>query len=173
MIRNIQPLWIVPLLGILSMFQASLLGLFTIYGVKPELVLIVILTWSLTFGSSATLVWAFIGGIWLDIFSGGPMGASSIALMAASLVAGIGYRSLSRFNILVPLFVVVVGSLTFSFVYLGILELLDATGLLSGSLDLGAAVENIVFPTMLYNTSLMLLIIPFLSGRSDNLDSVQ
>lgn len=173
MARTIQPLWIVPLLGILSMFQASLMGLFTIYGVKPELVLIVILAWSLTFGSSETLVWAFIGGIWLDIFSGGPMGASSIALMTASLVAGVGYRSLSRFNILVPLFVVIVGSLTFSFIYLGILELLDATGLLSGSLDLVGAVENIVFPTMLYNTSIMLLIIPLLNGRPDELDAIQ
>lgn len=152
------------------MFQASLTSLFTIYGVKPELVLIVILASSLYFGTAATLVWAFIGGIWLDIFSGGPMGASSIALMTASIIGGVGYRSLSRYNILVPLFVVVLGSLTFSFVYLIILEILDLGGLFAGSLDLGEATKNIVIPTMLYNTTLMLLLLPFLNRGLDTTD---
>lgn len=160
-------MWLLPLLGVLSMFQASLTGLFTIYGVKPELVLIVILALSLYFGTAETLIWAFVGGIWLDIFSGGPMGASSIALMMASVVGGVGYRSLSNSNILVPLFVVICGSLTFSFVYLGILEILDFSGLFAGSLNLAEATRNIVIPTMLYNTTLMLLLVPFLNRRLD------
>lgn len=131
MAKGVASLWMVPFLGLLSMFQASLTGLVTIYGVKPELVLLLVLVWSLLFGGTSALVWAFVGGIWLDIFSGGPMGASSIALMIASLIGVMGYRSLSRFNILVPIFIVILGSLTFSLVYLGILEFLDSTGFFS------------------------------------------
>ncbi len=164
-------IWMVPLLGVLSMFQASLTSIFTIYGVKPDLVLLVILTWTLLFGSASGLIWAFVGGVWLDIFSGGPMGASSLALMTASLLGGVGHRSLSRFNILVPVFIVILGSLTFSFIYLSILEVLDLAGWFSGSLEFLPAVESIVIPSMLYNTCLMLLVIPFLNRRPDGAES--
>lgn len=158
-------IWMVPLLGVLSMFQASLTNIVTIYGVKPDLVLLVVLTWTLVFGSASGLIWAFVGGLWLDVFSGGPMGVSSLALMGASLFGGIGHRSLSRFNILVPVFIVILGSLTFSLLYLSILNILDLAGWYTGSLEFLPAVESIVVPSMLYNTTLMLLIIPFLNRR--------
>lgn len=169
--RSNLAIWMLPLLGVLSMFQASLTGIFTIYGVKPDLVLLVILIWTMLFGSASGLIWAFVGGVWLDIFSGGPMGASSLALMGASLLGGVGHRSLSRFNFLVPVIIVISGSLLFSLIYLVILEALNFAGWFSGALNFGAAVENIVVPSMLYNTSIMLLIIPFLNRRPDGAES--
>ena len=72
------------------------------------------------------MVWAFFGGIFLDIFSGGPMGASSLAFMAAVTVTGLGYRTFSRYHLLVPIGVSVVGTVIYGVTYLGVLTVLDS-----------------------------------------------
>ena len=86
-----------------GLLQSTAAARLEIRGVKPDLVLLLLVLGTLIYGSRSGLVWAFVGGIALDIFSGGPMGASSLALMAAVLVAGLGHRTLSRYNLLVPL----------------------------------------------------------------------
>ena len=171
--RNLELIWMVPFLGFLGMLQATVTGLVTIYGVRPDLILIVILIWTLLYGSTSSIVWAFVGGIWLDIFGGGPLGASSLALMCAAFVGGIGYRTLSRFNLIVPVVAVVFGSLTFYLVYLAILQLINAVGLFDGALEFWPAVESIVIPATLYNTTLMLAAVPFLNRTPDNAESIR
>src|SRR5690554_7566761 len=88
----------IPLILMAGLLQSTAATRVKIYGVKPDLVLILLVVGTLIYGSRSGLVWAFIGGLVLDVFSGGPMGASSLALMAAALVAGVGHRTLSRFN---------------------------------------------------------------------------
>lgn len=160
---GLQSSLMVPLLAIASIFQATVLGRFAFAGVKPDVVLLIILVWTLVHGGSSGVIWAFIGGIWLDIFSGGPMGASSLGLMAAALVASIGYQTLYRYNLIVPLLAVVLGTLAFSFVYLGTLFALDQLNLGVDALPLRSTVENIVVPSTLYNTTLMLCLVPWLN----------
>ncbi|MEM7128560.1 MAG: rod shape-determining protein MreD [Chloroflexota bacterium] len=171
--RSLGLLWMVPLLGLLAMLQATVMGLVTIYGVKPDLILIFILIWTLLFGSKASMVWAFIGGIWLDIFGGGPLGASSLSLMSAAIVGGIGYMTLSRFNVVVPVVTIVVGSLTFYLTYLAILQIVTATGLFTGALSFLPAVESIVIPATLYNTMLMLVVLPVINRMPQGVEPLQ
>jgi rod shape-determining protein MreD len=80
----------IPLIVVASLFQSTAATRIKIYGVKPDLVLLLVIVGTLIYGSRSGLVWAFIGGLLLDVFSGGPMGASSLALMAAVLLAGVG-----------------------------------------------------------------------------------
>ncbi len=93
----------IPLILLLCLLQSTAAARFRLFGVKPDLVLLLVLVGSLLYGGRPGVVWAFIGGLGLDVFSGGPMGASSLALMAAALVAGLGHRPLFRYNIVVPL----------------------------------------------------------------------
>jgi rod shape-determining protein MreD len=160
---GLQSSFMLPLLAIASILQATVLNRFTVASVKPDLVLLIILVWTLIHGGASGVVWAFVGGIWLDIFSGGPMGASSLGLMAAALIASIGYRTLYRYNLLVPLFAVVFGTLAFSFIYLGILYGLTLLDLGAAALPLRSTVENVVVPSMLYNTTLMICLVPWLN----------
>lgn len=161
--RNWGLIGMIPLLGFLSMLQATVTGLFTLYGVKPDLVLLAVLVWTLLFGSRSSVNVAFVGGIWLDLFGGGPLGASSLALMCAAIVGGVGFRTLSRQNVIVPVVTVIAGSLTFYLVYLSILQLVNAVGMFAGSLDFWPAVESIVVPATLYNTMLMLVVVPLIN----------
>ena len=125
---------------------------------------------TLVYGARPAVLWAFIAGIGLDIFSGGPLGASSLALMASALVAGLGHRPFSRFNILVPLTAVALGTLIYATVYLTILAILDVVGASTLQLPLLDTVRDIVLPVTMYNTALMLLLLPVLNRLPESQD---
>jgi rod shape-determining protein MreD len=50
--------------------------------------LLVVLVWAVLRGVDEGMVWGLIGGLALDVLSGGPMGANTLALLAAALLAG-------------------------------------------------------------------------------------
>jgi rod shape-determining protein MreD len=159
-----------PLIAAACLFQATAAARFKIYGVKPDVVLLLVVIGTLVYGGRAGLVWAFFGGLGLDIFSGGPMGSSSLALMAVALVAGFGHRTLSRFNIFVPLVAMAVGTLVYAGAYLGILAVLQYLDVAEHQVPLWATVQNVVIPALVYNTTLMVILIPFLNRIPESQD---
>jgi rod shape-determining protein MreD len=160
----------IPLLLLLSLLQSTTVARFKLAGVKPDLVLLVVIMGALVYGARPAVLWAFIAGIGLDIFSGGPLGASSLALMASALIAGLGHRPLSRFNILVPLAAAALGTLVYAAVYLAILSVLEVAGVSSLRLPLLDTMRDIVLPVTLYNTALMLLAVPVLNRLPESQD---
>ena len=104
----------------------------------------------------------------MDIFSGGPMGASSLALMAAALVAILGHRPLSRFNWVVPVGAALLGTLTYAVTYLGLLAVLDNGGWFARSVPFVDTVRAVVLPAAIYNTVLMLLLLPWLNRMPES-----
>lgn len=159
----------VPLLLVAALLQATAANRLVIGSVKPDLVLILLVVGALLYGPRVALVWAFLGGLMLDIFSGGPLGSSSIALMAATVVAGLGHRTFSRFNLLVPLTAMALGTLVYGVTYIGLLQMLNAAIAAFGweairhQLPLTTTVQAVVVPSVAYNTTLMLLLIPLLN----------
>lgn len=173
MSRNLIIYYAMPLIVLLlALLQSTVATQMAIRGVKPDLVLIVVIAATLVYGGQGGLLWAFIGGIGVDLFSGGPFGASSLALMMATLVAALGYRVLSRYHILVPLGAAGIGTILYGLVYLGILKALDMAAqlpLLSAlqipehTIALWETMRQIVIPAMFYNTTLMLFLTPLLN----------
>jgi len=72
----------IPLMALLAIVQTAILPRFPIAGVEPQLLFLLALAWGLVRGLEEGLVWAFIAGIWADLFSLSPMGLSSLAFMA-------------------------------------------------------------------------------------------
>jgi len=50
--------------------------------------LLVVLAWAVIRGVEEGLVWGFIGGLIVDLLSGGPLGATILALLAVAFLAG-------------------------------------------------------------------------------------
>jgi len=50
--------------------------------------LLVVLAWSIVRGVDEGVVWGFIGGLIIDLLSGGPLGATALALVLAAFLAG-------------------------------------------------------------------------------------
>lgn len=50
--------------------------------------LLVVLAWTVVRNANEGLVWGFVGGLFVDLLSGGPLGATSLALLAMAFLAG-------------------------------------------------------------------------------------
>ncbi len=155
-----------------ALLQSTVAGRFVIRGVKPDIVLIVVTIATLIYGGQGGLVWAFLGGIGVDLFSGGPLGASSLALMGAALVAALGYRVLSRYNPLVPLGAVGFGTMLYGLIYISLigvlrtaaeLPLLASLTIPVHNLPLWSTLQQVVLPAAFYNTMITLFVVPLLN----------
>jgi len=113
-----------PVMLFLLLVQVTVSPNFELYGVTPQLLFLITIVWALYYGLRQGLIWAFVGGILIDLFSAGPMGASSLALMAAVMVIISIQRLFPENRILVPLVLGAVASLVFWIVYLVLLRIL-------------------------------------------------
>lgn len=119
----------------------------------PHPVLVLGVVWTIVVGIDSGIVWAFIGGVVLDVLTGRPFGASSIALLLAVGGAYVFSRSLFRLRALAPVIATPVLSLAYS---------LALFVLTSGARQAVAAGVNadVLIPGALYDTVLAVLLGP-------------
>ncbi|MDE0198761.1 MAG: rod shape-determining protein MreD [Caldilineaceae bacterium] len=148
---------IIPVLGAAAVFQVVVVPKLAVRGVYPDLILLLVIARSLIAGGRGAVFWGFVGGLWMDILSGGAIGASSLALMATALLTGIGHNAIFRRNSLVPFISALSGTLVFSLIYLAILV---GVGYRFPPVPL---VFNLIVPATLYNGAVMFLATPILN----------
>ena len=136
------------LLIAIVILQTTAMPHLTVLGVKPDLVLLMVLCWSLLRGSKEGLIWALIGGIGLDLVSGAPFGTSSAILVALSLLAGVGELSVFRTHIVLPLIVTLIATLIYGLLFL---LLLHVRGY---SITWADSLTKVILPSTLYNVLL-------------------
>jgi rod shape-determining protein MreD len=141
----------IPLLTGVALIQSVLLSRVNLWGARPDLVLLVVLTWTVVRGVDEGLVWGFIGGLLVDLLSGGPLGATVLALLAATFLAGQPWgRGIGPpvvWLLLLALLAIVAYHLT-------LLAVLAWTG---HAVDWGWALLRVAGPSALLNT----LLVPF------------
>ena len=132
----------------MALLQSVLLSRVNLWGARPDLMLLVVLVWAVVRGVNAGLVWGFIGGLVVDLLSGGPLGTTVLALLSVVLVAGQPWgQGLSSpvARLLLPAFVGVI-------VYH--LVLLLALAFTGHATDWGFAVLRVIVPSALFNSLL-------------------
>lgn len=147
----------IPVLGFVAIVHSVVVPRLAVLNVRPDVMVVLVVIWALLFGGGSALVIGFVGGLWMDVLSGGPMGGSSLALMAVALVAGIGYNRFFRTNLLVPLVSIGLGTLVYSYCYLAILAVVDHR------LPFLETTQRLILPALLYNGAIMLLLTPILN----------
>jgi rod shape-determining protein MreD len=78
----------IPLVTAFALLQDVLLSRVSLLGARPDLLFLAVVCWALLRGSAEGVVWAFIGGLVLDLFSGGPMGGLTLAYVVVAFLAG-------------------------------------------------------------------------------------
>lgn len=91
-------------------------------GVMPDLMLLVVVSWSLRRGTGEGLLWALGGGLLLDLLSGGPFGVATISLALCSVVVGLGEFNISRDSLWLPVVASALATVVYSLVYWAILQ---------------------------------------------------
>jgi rod shape-determining protein MreD len=118
-------------------------------GLTPDLMLLAAVSWSLLRGAQAGFPLALIGGLVLDLLSGGPFGGLTVALVLASLVTSLSQRGLNRESLWLPLVASSLATLVYDGVYWLFLQALGRTG--GGAWGL----VQVAVPSMLLNGLVM------------------
>ncbi len=139
-----------------ALAQSSLAPHLSWRGLRPDLVLIFVVSWGLIRGVREGAIWGFIGGISLDLLSASPLGLSAIVLTLMGLLAGIARRGLYRRNLLFPLAAILLATLIYNSLFLLAWRSLGHTVAWSG------AFSYLFPPSVLLNMLLTLPLYPFL-----------
>jgi rod shape-determining protein MreD len=131
-------------LGVGALLQSALDP--SLLGGRVQLVLLLVVVWSIWRELDEAVVWGLLGGAVVDVFSAGPFGASVLALGIVALVASSLGDLLRRYRLVALLVVAPVCTAVFS------LALGLTLGRLGWHVDYPAMVALVLLPSCLANT---------------------
>ena len=111
---------VIPLLAAVAILQATVLPHLAIWGVFPDLPLLVVIGWSLVRGKREGLIWGFIAGVTVDLLSGAPFGAATLPMMAVGLLAGMGQATVFGAHAALPMLAMFLATLVYDLLFLSI-----------------------------------------------------
>jgi rod shape-determining protein MreD len=138
-------LWLLPVVALL---QIALAPHFSIRGALPGLMLVAVVNWGILRGVEEGMIWAFIGGIFVDALAGWPFGTSTVALVLVTFAVSLGQGTFIRTHALLPLATVFGATILYYSVAFFVLT--------STHTDVSwlAALRSIVLPAAVYNSIL-------------------
>jgi rod shape-determining protein MreD len=140
-----------PLLAIFAILQSTLIVHLRLLDGRPDLVLLLVVSWSLVGRAEEAMLWGAFGGMLLDLLSGFPLGSTALILVLIAFLVSLAEGRLWEINIVLPLGVMLGASLLYY--YLGLLIL----PLLGREIDLLVATGRVILPSAFLN---MLLALP-------------
>lgn len=142
----------IPFLTLVAIFQGTAAPQIRVGSGYADLMLLSVVTWQLVQTRGEGYTWAFIGGLLVDLISGGPFGASILGLLAAAAVADRVGGGLARDQVALPLISSFLGTFAFHGVYLIVLQVFGR------AIDPSEAVFQVVLPSAVIN----MILSPFL-----------
>jgi rod shape-determining protein MreD len=146
---QISPYLVCLLLVVIALAQTTLSPHLALLGAQPNLMLLAVLSWSLLRGGKGGMLWAFGGGMLLDVLSGAPFGTSTLPLLLVSFLSGRGEVAVFRTTLSLPLVASFAGSLLHDSAFLTVLQLMG------WPVDWPASLWRLVLPAAGLNTALM------------------
>ena len=143
-------------LTLVVLVQATLLARVRLVGATPNLLLVVVVCWSLIRGLYDGLVWGFVGGLALDVIAGLPLGTSSLALMATTPLAGLGKNSIFPGSLTLPILLVALATPVYGWIVL-LSEMIRGI-----PVDWLASTVRIIGPEIAFNAALVVIVYPAL-----------
>lgn len=145
--------FIVVLLFIIALvFQSTLFAHLTIAGVKPDLVLILVILFSFLNGSRKGAAVGAIGGLMQDLLFGQYLGLNMVTKFFVGFSFGFLERKIYKENLLIPILVVFAGSFVNDIIYYFFRSTVSTLP------DYVVSIEEITIYMALYNSLLTLII---------------
>lgn len=133
------------------LFQTTAFSRLTLFGVSPDLILVVVISFALLEGPSVGAVVGFSGGLLRDLLLDSPKGLTGLSYLLVGYIVGSLRPYVQSTSVLVPVGGVFVGSLVGTTLYQTLLVLLGRASLPAGD------AARIIVLTSVYNT----LLVPF------------
>jgi len=141
----------IPILMLAAVLQSVGLENLHIWGGRPDLVLVLVVTWAIIRGADEGVLWGFLGGMFCDLLSGGTFGLWMLALTAVGFLAGQPWVNALGPTVMRLALMSVIGT------FFGHGILLLAMGLLGYGIDFMRALQSVAGPAALLN----LILSPF------------
>lgn len=169
----------IPILGLAAALSASIIPQMTALAAailgsltpvlenthgQISLVLLLVMTWAVRSSLTDSFVWAFVGGIAMDLLSILPLGASSFALALIVFAVNIVSHQLYQGRIVSILVMTVLSTFFLQFFTWQILALLG------NSYDLAALIRLVLLPTIVYNLAAVLPVYGFVRWMQRRLE---
>jgi rod shape-determining protein MreD len=143
--------WIgVPLLILVALLEVSVLPMFRVYGLQPNLMLVMLVAWLIARGSNEAFILAPIGGVLLGFVDGAPAGTALIGLAPLAFLQDLRGSQLRESGLIDAVGFTIVMSLFYNFVHLGVYTLMGEAG------EWGTATLRIILPTVFLNVVILL-----------------
>jgi rod shape-determining protein MreD len=143
-------------LVLVVLIQATLLSRLRVLGASPNLLLVTTIAWGLLQSVSDGVVWAFGGGLGLDLITGMPLGPSSLAGMTACLLTGIGRNRVFSNNLWWPIVLIALATPVYGWIVM-------LTEQIRGvPVDWLGSTVHVVGPELALNVATMILVYPLL-----------
>jgi rod shape-determining protein MreD len=154
----------VPFLAILAVLQSSVLSYLRFLDGRPDLVLLAVVAWGLTGRAREAMAWGFTGGIFLDLLSGLPIGASSLMLTLIAYLVSFLEGRFWEAQLLMPLAITLIASLIYHFFGLG------AIALSGRGIDVSMAIARVIMPSTFLNLLIALPVTQLARSIAQRLD---
>jgi rod shape-determining protein MreD len=134
----------------LAMVEASVLPLFRISGVQPNLTLIFLITWLIIRGEEEAYVLIPIGGVLLGLVDGAMLGPAVIALAPLAILQELRGSQFASGGLVMAIAFTAVMSLVYNFTYLAVFTLNGESGTWL------IAATKVILPSLLLNVIVLL-----------------
>ncbi|MCP5100381.1 MAG: rod shape-determining protein MreD [Chloroflexi bacterium] len=114
----------VPLMLVVSILQTAVLPFFPLFGLIPQIPFLIALSWALLRGVEEGIIWAFVAGFFLDLFSIIPMGVTSLSFVIAIFAVIWIQDAFPSSRFFLPIILGVVSTLVYLVVYAVVLQTL-------------------------------------------------
>lgn len=121
----------------------------SLIGIRPDLVLLIVVATSIVRGGEEGIVWGILGGFLLDLYSGVPFGLSIVALAITAYLTKVGEDNLFSHVLVLPLAAAFVGTVVYDLILMAGLQ---AAG---RPIDWGEGLLHVVVPSAFLNAILM------------------
>lgn len=147
----------IPLFAVSMLLQAVVFPAFGLTAGQPDLIVVLVLTWSILDNDREGMAWAFTGGLFLDLLSGAPLGVSSLLLVPLAFVLGFAEAQVYRRNVFLPLLLMALGAGVYHIGYLVLLSVLNISAISLSDALFSIALPSVVFDVILVLPALRLL----------------
>lgn len=138
-----------PLLVLAAVLQATFVPQIRLGGGGPDLVFLMVLSWSVNASLGESLVWALTGGILQDLLSAAPLGTSAVGMVIIVFIVSGLNQQVYRVGFLLLVVTVLLGS---AFQQLLIMAILALSGF---TMNLTTDLSYVVAPSIVYNLVMM------------------
>nr|MBN1229450.1 rod shape-determining protein MreD [Anaerolineae bacterium] len=151
----------IPLIVLASILQGAVLSQLRVFGGQPDLVMVIVLAWAVLDRAQEGIVWAFFGGLLLDLFSGTPLGVSSLAMMPLAFAASFIESRMYRENFVIPVVLAIVGALLYHILYVLLMRFLVNIQIEWSVVWWYVTLPSVVFDIILFVPTLRILRYPY------------